>query len=131
MSSHRSCKSKMKTVIKEMPMALLSRLEMLKDMVQEAIDKGATSVEEVHKAIARIPFEVAARSGLLEDDLQKKQDLALQPIGYVYDKIREINRLIGDMASDVFEAIEDAKHVDNVIKEKGLDAKREEVDGSR
>lgn len=98
-------------------MALLTRLEMLKDMVQEAIDKGATSVEEVHKAIAMIPFEAAERAGLLDDETQEKRELVLQPIGFVYDKIREINKLVGDMASDVFEALEDAKHVDTVIQE--------------
>lgn len=99
-------------------MALLNRLEMLKDMVQEAIDRGASSVEEVHKAIAMIPFEAAEKAGLLEDDAQEKRELVLQPIGFVYDKIREINKLVGDMASDIFEALEDAKHVDQVIQEK-------------
>lgn len=98
-------------------MALLSRLEMLKDMVQEAIDKGATSVEEVHKAIAMIPFEAAERAGLLEDDAQEKRELVLQPIGFVYDKIREINKLVGDMASDIFESLEDAQQVDKVMQE--------------
>lgn len=98
-------------------MALLNRLEMLKDMVQEAIDKGATNVEEVHKAIAMIPFEAAERAGLLDDENQEKRELVLQPIGFVYDKIREINKLVGDMASDLFESLEDAKHVDQVMQE--------------
>lgn len=98
-------------------MALLSRLEMLKDMVQEAIDKGATSVEEVHKAIAMIPFEAAERAGLLDDETNEKREMVLQPIGFVYDKIREINKLVGDMASDIFESLEDAQHVDKVLQE--------------
>lgn len=98
-------------------MALLNRLEMIKDMVQEAIDKGATSVEEVHKAIAMIPFEAAERAGLLDDENQEKRELVLQPIGFVYDKIREINKLVGDMASDIFESLEDAKHVDQVMQD--------------
>lgn len=98
-------------------MALLSRLEMLKDMVQEAIDKGATNVEEVHKAIAMIPFEAAERAGLLDDETHEKREMVLQPIGFVYDKIREINKLVGDMASDIFESLEDAQHVDQVLQE--------------
>lgn len=98
-------------------MALLNRIELIKDMVQDAIDRGATSVEEVHKAIAMIPFEAAERAGLLEDEGAQKKELVLQPIGFVYDKIREINRLVGDMASDLFEALEDAKHVDKVMEE--------------
>lgn len=108
-------------------MALLHRLEMLKDMVQEAIDKGATSVEEVHKAIAMIPFEAAERAGLLDDESQEKRELVLQPIGFVYDKIREINKLVGDMASDIFESLEDAQQVDQVIKENDKATSREEA----
>ena len=33
-------------------MGKIDKLEMLKDLVQDAIDEGATSVEEIHKKIA-------------------------------------------------------------------------------
>jgi len=37
---------------------ILTRLEALKDLVQSAIDQGATSVEQIHKTIADLPFSV-------------------------------------------------------------------------
>ncbi|MBW2458889.1 MAG: hypothetical protein JRI68_30600, partial [Deltaproteobacteria bacterium] len=36
----------------------MGQLTNLKDLVQEAIDKGATTVEEVHQSIASKPLEI-------------------------------------------------------------------------
>ena len=56
-------------------MGVLNKLELLKDLVQEAIDKGATTVEDVHRTIAEQPIEQMERSGLLEaDEAQDKKD---------------------------------------------------------
>ena len=49
-------------------METLQRVELIKDMVQQAIDRGAASVEQIHQFIADLPFEALERSGLLEDD---------------------------------------------------------------
>jgi hypothetical protein len=47
-------------------MKSLQRLELLKDLIQEAVDRGATSVEQIHQSIADLPFEVLERLGLLD-----------------------------------------------------------------
>ena len=49
-------------------MKKLQRVELLKDFIQEAVDKGATSVEQVHQYIADLPFEALEKTGLLQDD---------------------------------------------------------------
>jgi hypothetical protein len=49
-------------------MTTLERLELLKDIVQQAIDRGATSVESIHQYIADLPFEALEKAGLLDDD---------------------------------------------------------------
>mgnify|MGYP003704816635 CR=1 FL=1 len=41
----------------------LTRLEALKDLVQQAIDTGATSVEQIHKTIAALPLAVLEKQG--------------------------------------------------------------------
>ena len=72
-------------------MGLLNKAELLKDMVQTAIDNGAKTVGEVHKSIADMPFEMLERSGLLDEENQKLREKNQQTIGAVYEKIREIN----------------------------------------
>ncbi|RLU02142.1 MAG: hypothetical protein D9N11_10755 [Ketobacter sp.] len=98
-------------------MGLLNKVELLKDMIQTAIDNGARTVEDVHKSIADMPFEALERSGLLDEESQKLRDKNQQTIGMVYEKIREINQKVGELASDMFETLEDGQHISNVMDE--------------
>ncbi len=89
-------------------MKKLQRLELLKDFIQEAVDRGATSVQAVHEYIADLPFEALEQTGLLSEEkigLRSKQQ---QTIGVVYDAIRRINREIGQLISDQFENLEES-----------------------
>ena len=91
------------------------RVELLKDFVQEAIDRGATSVEAIHQYIAELPFEALESTGLLSEDKLKLRDRQRQTIGMVYDAIRRINREIGQLISDQFENAEETQQVAEVI----------------
>jgi len=93
----------------------LQRIELLKDMAQQAIDRGATSVEQIHQYIAGLPFELLEKTGVLDDDKLKLRDKQRRTIGMVYDAIRSINRQIGEMISDQFELAEDGKHIAQVL----------------
>ena len=104
-------------------MKTLQRLELLKDFIQEAVDRGATSVEQIHQYIAALPFEALEKSGLLEDEKLKLRERQRRSIGMVYDAIRRINREIGQLISDQFENVEDTQHVSKVLSEKAPPAK--------
>ncbi len=99
-------------------MEKLQRVELLKDLIQQAVDKGATSVEQVHQFIADLPFEALEKAGLLEDDKLQLRDRQRRTIGMVYDAIRRINKQIGDLISDQFENLEDGGYIARVLKEK-------------
>lgn len=96
-------------------MKKLQRLELLKDFVQEAIDRGATSVEAIHQYIADLPFEALEVTGLLRRDDSQLRSRHQQTIGMVYGAIRRINREIGQLISDQFENLEEAKEVETLI----------------
>jgi polyhydroxyalkanoate synthesis regulator phasin len=88
-------------------METLQRVELIKDMVQQAVDRGATSVEQIHQYVADLPFEALERTGLLEDDrlgLRQKQQ---RTIGMVYEAIRRINDEVGRFVSDQIENLEE------------------------
>jgi len=90
-------------------METLQRVELVKDLVQSAIDRGATSVEQIHQFVADLPFEALERTGLLDDDrlgLRAKQQ---RTIGMVYDAIRRINDEVGRFVSDQLENLEDGR----------------------
>ena len=105
-------------------MKAVQRLELLKDFVQEAVDRGATSVEQIHQYIAGLPFEALEKSGLLEDDKLKLREKQRRSIGMIYDAIRRINREIGQLISDLFENVEDTQHVSEVLSQKSAAPKK-------
>jgi hypothetical protein len=99
----------------------LQRLELLKDLVQEAVDRGATSVEQIHQSIADLPFEALERMGLLDGDgreISELRETKTRTIGFVYDAIRRINQEVGELLSDQFENLESGGEVASVLNEK-------------
>ena len=98
-------------------MKTVQRLELLKDFVQQAVDRGASSVEQIHQYIADLPFEALDKAGLLEHDKLKLREKQRRSIGMVYDAIRRINREVGQLISDQFENLEDTQHVRKVLSE--------------
>ena len=99
-------------------MPVLPRIEAIKDLIQEAVEKGATTVEQIHKVIAGMPLDALAKRGLLRaedaDEMKQANDAT---IGVVYDAIRRINREVGELATSVFEAIEDQVDVQKHLGE--------------
>jgi hypothetical protein len=84
----------------------IARIEAVKDLIQEAVDKGATSAEQIHKTIAELPLSALEKRGLLGDRGTKALGAVDVSIGTVYEAIRTVNREIGDLASGLFEALE-------------------------
>ncbi len=78
----------------------------IKDLVQEAIDKGATSVEEVHQAIASKPFELAEQMAPNILSAKSVEQLQRKTIGSVYDTIRQVNKTVGEIAETLLSKIE-------------------------
>ena len=69
--------------------------------IQDAIDKGATTVEDIHKAIADLPLKILEESDLLRGPAKEVRRLQDHTIGAVYDLIRGINEQVGSLASDL------------------------------
>jgi hypothetical protein len=91
-----------------MAMKPLQRDELLKDFIQEAVDQGATTVQQIHEFIADLPFEALERSGLIDSEKLSIREKQKRSIGMVYDAIRRINHEIGTLISDQFANLEDA-----------------------
>ena len=78
----------------------MSRIKSLKDAVQQAIDNGATSVEEVYMRVSRLPFEQLERFAALEGIVRKARGVHDSSVARLYDTIRAINRRIGKLADE-------------------------------
>ena len=76
-------------------------------VIEEAIDKGASSAEEIHRAIGELPITVLENLGMDETatDVKRIQD---RSISAIYGLIRNINHKVGSLAADLL-ALRDAR----------------------
>ena len=73
----------------------------VRKLVQDAIDQGATTVEEVHKRIAAMPLNALKQIEPVSGAAQTVEDLTTTSIGAVYDAIRRINDQVGQVAQQL------------------------------
>ena len=71
-------------------------------LIEDVIDKGANTAEEINRAILDLPVTVLENLGLGDtaSHMKKMQDSS---IGAVYTLIRDINHKVADLAKDLLE----------------------------
>ncbi len=71
-------------------------------LVEDVIDKGANTAEEINRAILDLPVTVLENLGLGDtaSQVKKVQD---STIGAIYTLIRDINHKVADLADDLLE----------------------------
>lgn len=83
----------------------MGRLKGLKDLVQDAVEHGATAVQKVHEDIASRPFDALEATPIR---------LPVQGVRFVHDtitrtvyaSIRGVNRIAGAAAGAIIDEIE-------------------------
>jgi hypothetical protein len=76
-------------------------------LIQDSIDKGATTVEEVHKSIADLPLKILEGSERLRAPAKEVRHVQDRTIGAIYDLIRKVNEEAGTLAADL---LAEARH---------------------
>ena len=71
------------------------------EQIQAAVDLGVTHIEGIHRAIAELPLDLMKRNGLFDQTAAQVRKLQDRSIGAVYDLVRDVNRRIGELASDL------------------------------
>lgn len=84
----------------------------LTQLIEEVVDQGATTVEEIHRAIAEMPLGVLEQLGLLErttSEVRRIQDVSL---GAIYGLIRDVNHKVAGLAGELLEGRPSAADAD-------------------
>lgn len=80
----------------------MAEIEEIRQLVQDAVNQGATTVEDVQKKIAAMPLGALRRFG----PLQGAADAYEATTGQVYDTIRMVNDQVGTIASDMLKNVD-------------------------
>ena len=73
----------------------------LTEVIEEAVDKGATTVEEIHRSIADLPLKLLEENERLREPAREVRRLQDRAIGALYDLVRDINRRVARLVSDL------------------------------
>lgn len=80
-----------------------TEIRRIADLVQDQIDRGATSVEEIHLQIAALPLDVLERLDVFEKTAKDVRKIQATSIGAVYDVIRNVNREVNRLANGLLD----------------------------
>ena len=76
----------------------MSEPKTLTELIEDAVDQGATSVEQIHRQIAELPLSALERAGLFLRTVGDVRSLQDASIGAVYDVIRNVNHEVTKLA---------------------------------
>ncbi|MGQ0531051.1 MAG: hypothetical protein ACT4PG_14855 [Panacagrimonas sp.] len=74
------------------------KLLSLQKIVEKAVEDGATTVEQVHRSIASMPFDVLEKIDALQQPVSKARELHDETVGNIYETIRLLNDRAGEIA---------------------------------
>ena len=74
------------------------KLLSIQEIVERAIEDGATTVEQVHRSIASMPFDVLEKIDALQKPVGKAREIHDQTVGNIYETIRLLNERAGEIA---------------------------------
>ena len=86
-----------------------SNKQEISNLIEDAIDKGATSAEEIHRAIAGLPISVLESLGFGEKPSQEVKQIQDATIGAIYAMVRDINHSVAELANDLIEKAQTAE----------------------
>lgn len=81
----------------------------LPELVREAIDKGAKTAEEVHKAILHAPLDALEQVECLKKPMREMKRIEDVTIGTMYDLVRKVNHEVTRLAEEMLPAAPRAK----------------------
>lgn len=81
----------------------MSENKKLTELVEQAVDRGAKSVEEIHRDIAGLPITVLENLGIEGETAKEIRRVQDASIGAIYDVIRNVNHKVAELAKDLLE----------------------------
>ena len=74
-------------------------------LIEDAVNKGATTVEDIHREIADLPLSVLDRLGVAERTTRDVRSIQDASIGAIYDLIRDVNQKVTKLAGELLESL--------------------------
>jgi hypothetical protein len=73
------------------------------ELIEDAVDQGATTIEEIHKSIADLPLKLLEESDVLRKPAREVRRVQDRTIGAIYDVVRDANRRVAKLVSGLID----------------------------
>jgi uncharacterized protein YaaR (DUF327 family) len=107
---------------------MMADVKKMKDLVHEFVNKGVTTVEEIHQSIAQ-----ASREGLEEIApkdvkplVEPAKDIHDTATHAIYDTIRMVNRKVSEISDEVLAKVGDASRTATEIYQETVEPEKSE-----
>ncbi len=87
----------------------MKKLQEIRDLVEEAIDNGARTVDQIHKSLAKRPFEMLNKIDLSGLPIDRLGDLRKLTIGDVSEFMGTMNQRVSEIAGELLRKVEGDK----------------------
>lgn len=87
-------------------MSDLNKLRGLKNLVRDAVEHGATAIEQVHLSTARRPFAVLEQIPGIAEPARGVQQIHDAVVATSYGAVRAVTRAVSQAADLAFDALE-------------------------
>lgn len=82
--------------------------QQLTRLIEDVIEKGANTAEEINRAVLDLPVSVLDSLGL-EDTASDVKEIQDRSIGAIYQFIHDVNHRVADLATELLEQRTDEK----------------------
>ena len=75
----------------------------LTEVIEDAVTRGATAVEQIHKAIADLPLKLLEETERFRKPAREVRHAQDRAIGAIYDVVRDTNHRVAKLVSDLLD----------------------------
>jgi hypothetical protein len=79
----------------------MKEIKELTTLVEDVVDRGTAAVAEVHKSIARLPFDAVEQIPALAPPARKAREIHDSVIDLIYGSIRKVNHAVCEAVTTV------------------------------
>ena len=93
----------------------MKKLQEIRDLVQEAIDNGARTVDQIHKSLGNRPLEMLNKIDLPGFAMDRLGDLRKLKISDVSDFMETMNQRVSEIAGELLRKVKELREPHNMI----------------
>lgn len=75
----------------------------LTEMIEDAVTRGATTVEEIHKSIADLPLKLLEETEFFRKPAREVRHAQDRALSAIYDVVRDTSHRVAKLVSDLID----------------------------